>query len=282
MRLHTESLPQRADDGHEWTLQAVLPEHPRATVQWHSALGVASRHYLPFAHELAGHGIAVYLHEWRGIGSSNLRAGRDSSWGYREVLELDMRTSADASARRWPDLPRIIGGHSLGGQLSSCYLALNADAAGTLWLVGSGAPYWRAFPFPARLWLPLAYRYLAWQTRRNGMLPGRRINFGGNEAHGLVMDWYQSAMSGRYAAAGIDVDLDRAMARVSGRLHGIVLRDDWMAPEASTRFLMEKLQAVERHLDILDSHTLGTKAGHFEWMKTPAAVAQRLIARLAL
>lgn len=280
MSLRTESLQQRGPDGHEWTLEAVIPERPRATVQWHSALGVAAKHYRPFARALAEQGLAVHLHEWRGIGSSNLRADRDSNWGYREVLELDMRTSADAIADLWPDLPRIVGGHSLGGQLSSCYLALNNDTASTLWLVGSGAPYWRIFPFPSRLWLPFAYRYLAWQAKRNGMLPGRRLNFGGNEARGLIMDWYRSAMSGHYTANGIDVDLEHALSQVQGRLHGIVLKQDWMAPEASTRFLMDKLRATERHLDILDANALGIEAGHFEWMKKPAAVAQTLVARL--
>ena len=35
---------------------------------------------------LAAQGIAVFVHEWRGNGSSTQRAGRRQDWGYRELL----------------------------------------------------------------------------------------------------------------------------------------------------------------------------------------------------
>src|SRR3546814_2481627 len=95
---------------------------------------------------------------------------------------------------------RVIGGHSLGGQLACCRLALDPQAASAVWLVASGAPYWRAFPPRPRWWLPLVYRFLPWLADACGALPGRRIGFGGNEARGLIRDWSPPALSGRYAA----------------------------------------------------------------------------------
>src|SRR3546814_5672956 len=69
------------------------------------------------------------------------------------------------------DLPRVIGGHSLGGQLACCRLALDPQAASAVWLVASGAPYWRAFPPRTRWWLPLVYRFLPWLADACGALP---------------------------------------------------------------------------------------------------------------
>ena len=44
--------------------------------------------------------LAVFLHEWRGIGSSNMRASRENDWGYREVLaDLAARIAPVAQAR---------------------------------------------------------------------------------------------------------------------------------------------------------------------------------------
>src|SRR3546814_668932 len=86
------------------------------------------------------------------------------------------------------------------GQLACCRLALDPHAASVLWLVASGAPYWRAFPPRTRWWLPLVYRFLPWLADACGALPGRRIGFGGNEARGLIRDWSRTALSGRYAA----------------------------------------------------------------------------------
>ncbi|MFP3813131.1 serine aminopeptidase domain-containing protein, partial [Bacillus sp. SIMBA_005] len=125
------------------------------------------------ADALAVRGVAVALHEWRGIGSSSLRAGRRADWGYRHLLQEDVACSAAALRACVPELPRRIGGHSLGGQLACCRLALEPDAFDALWLVASGAPYWRAFPGPQRWGLPLAYRFMAWLARTNGVLPGR-------------------------------------------------------------------------------------------------------------
>src|SRR3546814_4120976 len=88
-------------------------------------------------------------------GSSALRPGRDHDWGYRERLTADLPASEQAIDSLLPALPRVIGGHSLGGQLACCRLALDPHAASVLWLVASGAPYWRAFPPRTRWWLPL-------------------------------------------------------------------------------------------------------------------------------
>ena len=80
----------QATDGHQWTLLVRQPtEPPRMHLLWLPALGVAARHYLPFAEALAARGVAVYLHEWRGNGSSSLRPSHTQDWGYRELLELD-------------------------------------------------------------------------------------------------------------------------------------------------------------------------------------------------
>ena len=70
------TLPVVADDDHRFDLLARVPAQPRARLLWLPALGVAARHYLPLADALAAHGIAVYLHEWRGNGSSSLRPSR--------------------------------------------------------------------------------------------------------------------------------------------------------------------------------------------------------------
>jgi len=262
-----------AGDGHHFELLAFIPAQPRRTLLWLPALGVAARHYVPFAQALSRRGVAVFLHEWRGQGSSSLRASRRHDWGYRELLCFDVPASEAAVAAALPGLPRANGGHSLGGQLACYRFALQADAAGETWLVGSGAPYWRAFPLPQRLWLPMAYRFLPWLADRAGALPGRRIVFGGNEARGVIRDWGRTAISGRYAAAGLG-ELEAGMAAAAPRIHGVLLADDWLAPESSLRHLLSKLPRARATVDVLDAAALGgAAADHYAWMKSPDAVA---------
>ncbi|WP_235972849.1 alpha/beta fold hydrolase [Luteimonas sp. MC1895] len=270
---HAQStMAIEASDGHRFELLTRIPERPRRSLLWLPALGVAARHYLPVADALAARGVAVFLHEWRGHGSSSLRAGRDCDWGYRELLTLDLPASEAAIAAATPGLPRIAGGHSLGGQLAACRLGLDPAACDALWLAGSGAPYWRAFPRPQRLVLPLAYRALPWLAARAGSLPGRRIGFGGNEARGVMHDWAGTALSGRYATGSLG-DLEPRMATAAVELRTVLFARDWLAPATSLQHLASRFPRARIAGTVLDDAALGVRADHFAWMKSPVPVA---------
>lgn len=267
------TIALEADDGHRFELITRVPRGAARSLLWLPALGVAARHYLPLAEALAARGVAVFLHEWRGHGSSSVRAGRECNWGYRELLQSDMAASEAAVAAAAPGLPRIVGGHSLGGQLAGCRIGLSPAPYAGLWLAGSGAPYWRAFPRRERLWLPLAYRLLPWLAERAGSLPGRRIGFGGNEARGVMRDWAGTATTGHYRAAGVG-DLEPGMAASDVAIRAALFEQDWFAPRGSLDHLLSKFRSARaREVRSFDATTLGVRADHFAWMAAPAAVA---------
>jgi predicted alpha/beta hydrolase len=268
--------PVATGDGHEALLLARIPGSPRSALSWLPALGVAAKHYLPFADALAARGVAVFLHEWRGNGSSNRRATRRCDWGYRELF-ADIAAGEAAIDAHVPGTPRVLGGHSLGGQLACCRLALAPRSARSLWLVASGAPYWRGFPAPTRWWLPFACRFLPWLADRCGALPGHRVGFGGNEARGVIRDWSRTALSGRYAAAGMDFDFERGLAAVEVDARAVVMAHDWLGPPGSLRFLLGKMPAVAARIATLDAIAPGVRADHFGWLKAPDAVVDALL-----
>lgn len=274
------SLALQASDDHAFELLRCLPAQPRARLLWLPALGVAARHYLPLAQALAAGGIAVYLHEWRGNGSSSLRPSREVDWGYRELLEQDLPASqarmADDDAGHGA-LPWIIGGHSLGGQLACLHAARSAPDFQHLWLVASGTPWWRSFPAPRAWLLPLAYRFLPWLAQRQGVLHGRRLGFGGTEARGLIRDWARVGLGNHYAAAGMHEDLEGQLRQVRGHARTVLMADDWLAPQGSMQALLHKLPGLHASTTLLSADALGTRADHFSWMKTPQAVADSLL-----
>lgn len=280
MTLDAHSTSLRAADGHAFALLHCLPAQPRARLLWLPALGVSARHYLPLAQALAAQGIAVYLHEWRGNGSSSLRPSRVQDWGYREILEQDLPASQQLLFQHDQQdrvLPWIVGGHSLGGQLACLHAGRFPADFEHLWLVASGTPWWRSFPAPRGWLLPLAYRFLPWLARRNGVLPGRRLGFGGNEARGLIQDWSRVGLSNRYAAAGMAEDLESQLRLVQGQARAVLMADDWLAPTGSMQALLAKLPDVRVTTSVLDAAMLRTRADHFHWMKAPQAVAQALL-----
>jgi predicted alpha/beta hydrolase len=278
MDLRAVEIPVVVDDGHRFSLYARIPPAPRATLLWLGGMGIAARHFLPFAEAVAARGIAVFAPDWRGLGSSSVRAGRGCDWGYRELLVHDLPACEAAVAQAVPDLPRLLGGHSLGGQLASVRAGLAPGSASALWLVASGTPYWRAFPAGTRWWLPLAYRTLDGIARAYGKLPGRRIGFGGEESRGVMRDWSRTGLGGRYAAARFDVDLELALQRVELPVHAVRMHHDWLAPASSLAALLAKMPQARARIVALDTAAPGIRADHYAWMKQPAATVAALLA----
>jgi len=273
------ALPLRMADGARADLLVFRPEMtPRAAVLWIPALGVAARHYEPLAQALASHGIAVAIHEWRGHGSSDQRASRQNNWGYRTLLGDDLPASLRALAGAFPAAPLYVGGHSLGGQLSTLLASMTGTTLHGIILVASGAPYWRRF----RPWVGLAYVAAPLLARLVGRLPGRQIGFGGNEARGVIEDWARSGRTGRYAARGLPVDLEATLRGVRLPVLALRLRDDWLGPAASLSFLLEKMPDAARTIGVIGPEDLaGIDADHFGWMKMPARIAERVADWLA-
>lgn len=275
--LAPEVVPVEVADGARFELILVMPPDAavRRALLWLPAMGVPARHYLPLTQALAARGVAVAIHEWRGIGSSDRRAGRRTNWGYRELLQHDLIASVVMLADRLPEVSLAVGGHSLGGQLACLYTALHPEQVDGLVLVASGAPYWRVFPHP---WsLRAAFHLAPLLAHLRGHLPGRRLGFAGNEARGVIADWARTGRSGRYAARGMKRDLEAALAALRTPVLAIRLCDDWLVPPASLDWLLGKLpaspvQRVELAADALD----GQRADHFAWMKAPAAVADAI------
>lgn len=269
-----ETLALRMADGATADLLIFLPDGTaRAALLWIPALGVAARHYEAFALALTSHGIAVGVHEWRGHGSSDRRASRRCDWGYRELIGDDLPASLQAFAKATPGAPLHIGGHSLGGQLS-CLLAATAPLpVSGIVLVASGSPYWKRF----KPWVWFAYVAAPLLARIVGRLPGRQIGFGGNEARGVISDWARSGRTGVYAARGLAVDFEAKLRKQRAPVRALRLSDDWLAPQASLDFLMDKMPDAPRTTAVIGrADLMGPLADHFGWMKAPDELARRL------
>lgn len=262
--------PVLASDGHASCLRLHRSGAGAPGLLWLPALGVPAQKYDAFGRALADAGIHCAVHEWRGIGTSSLRARRGIDWGYRELLQRDLPASLAAldGTGRW-----YFGGHSLGGQFAAMAAARQPAACAGLVLLATGVPHASTFSGRQRLGIGLFARVLPPLTALAGYYPGHRLGFAGREAGQLMRDWAATVRSGRYLHYGDAGDLDTALSRLHKPALGIHMAHDWLVPQASLRALMSRLGGGEQRTELFDDTRLGTCADHFGWMRQPGAVA---------
>ncbi|TNJ34728.1 alpha/beta hydrolase family protein [Arenimonas terrae] len=264
-------LPVAAADGHRFRLR----RHGLGArgLFWIPALGVPAQKYDPLSDALAGAGFTTVVHEWRGMGSSSLRAARSRDWGYTELLRHDLAAAITALD---PQVRWAVGGHSLGGQFAAMLAAERAMDWDGLVLAATGLPLAATFPGRQRLGVQLFARVLPALTAVAGYYPGHRLGFAGREAGQVMRDWADTVRSGHYRAYGGALPLDAAMRGMDGPVLALRFSDDWLVPEASLQALLAKLGRGPHTVETFDAARLGATADHFRWMRQPAAVAARI------
>lgn len=260
-------------DRHRFELIHVPASQARARLLFLPGMGLSARQYIGFAQALSRYGIETYIHEWRGIGSSSLRASRALNWGYRELLEQDLLSAVAKIQAHAGDQPLILGGHSLGSQLACLLGALRPQACSGLLILAGGAPYWRAFGGRMRWGLPALFFGMPTIAALVGHYPGRRLGFAGRESRGVIRDWTMSGRSGVYAPAAIDHDLEQAMRKLAVPALSLRMAEDWFVPQSSLDWLQGKLASAVHEQIVLTRDRLSGPADHYRWMREPESSA---------
>lgn len=276
MSIERRRIAVVAPDGARSTLQLHLPIHPRAWLYWVPALGVGIGPNETFADALAQRGIAVAIHEWRGLGSSDRRAARDCDWGYRELLDLDLVAGLVATRHALPGLRGWLGGHSLGGQFALIQAARGGGVDGVL-LVASGQPDWRRFRGARRLGVLVFAAMVAPLTLLVGHFPGTRLRFAGREAGRLMREWAHTCRRGDYRTDDFGEALNEALAAYAGPVLAIRMSQDTLAPPGAIERLRELTpRAVWQVHDFGAERFAKRRPDHFGWLREPAAIADTL------
>ena len=274
-------MPVQTADGTEnsLTIFTAAPGPSAPVVVCWPAMGVSARYYETLAAALAGNGLIAVTADLRGVGRSSVRASSSTNFGYADMISQDMPAVLDAVAAKFPRAPVYFLGHSLGGQLSALFLAANPDdtrVAGLI-LVAASSVYYKGWDFPRWIWIWLGIRLVRGITGILGYFPGHRMGFGGQEAKGVIRDWYHLGVTGKYDIAGQNQPLEEMLGRVDRPVLAITLENDPMAPEKAAGFLTDKLKSAPKTRVHLKTEAFDAeKVTHFSWAKHPGPVVREI------
>ncbi len=260
-------LPIHTEDGHHFELIQISGSAPDCRFLMIPAMGITARQYIPFAKALAEHNVEVFIHEWRGFGSSNQRAKRQCDWGYATLLsDIEASVAAIKIHATEESAPVIIAGHSLGSQLALLALAMHPESFNGYVCIAGGSPYFHVFPWPMSWALKGLFTGMPAIAKLVGHYPGYRLGFAGREARGVMVDWAQSGKTGQYCPANFSKDMETALKNVRAPLLGIRMADDWFVPPDSLTYLLDKCPKAPSCQAVVTRSNPKLKVDHYHWM----------------
>jgi predicted alpha/beta hydrolase len=237
------------------------------------AMGTPATYYEAFCTALQQSGMNVAIADIRGIGSSSIRPSRKCDFGYREIIEQDLNAFVNCIKEHFPESPRILFGHSLGGQLWSLFLSKHPSAASGLATMTSCNVHYQGWPRPARyrvLGMAFILRMLGAAL---GYVPAAKLGFAGTEAKTVIVDWSNNCMNGQYVLANDPTDYETAMATLCKPILAISIEGDNLAPKLSVDKLVTKMKtAIVARMHLVPEAIGLNRPSHFGWAKRPSAV----------
>jgi predicted alpha/beta hydrolase len=171
----------------------------------------------------AGNGLAELISEagyvtiafdFRGHGDSAPFAKDGADWSYDDLVRSDLPAVASCAKGRFPGVPLMVVGHSLGGHVALASQATGALGADALVLVAANV-WMRQLEPSLRLWLAkrAVSESLVLLCRRSGYFPARRLRLGSDdEAARYMASLARTAREGRWTSDDGQVDYG-ALAR---------------------------------------------------------------------
>ncbi|WP_305095362.1 alpha/beta fold hydrolase [Prescottella sp. R16] len=272
-----ETVPIQMPDGTTTPVRLFPGPEGAPVVVIVPGLGIPAGFYDRFAESIVDRGFCAAVGELRGQGDSRPRPNASSTFGYQELVSVDLPAIVEAVHERFDSSTPFLLGHSMGGQLGAMYAARIRGALGGLILVASGSPYYRGFSGARSPGLLLGSAAMSITASVAGFWPGDRLDVGGfgRQSRVLISDWSRFARSGRIEPSGADIDYEERLAQLSVPVLSISIEGDDLAPQQSTENLLRKLSGAS-----VTTWHQPEKLGHNGWIRTPESTVDRIVAWL--
>jgi predicted alpha/beta hydrolase len=183
-----------------FSLSGIIYEYrgnPKAVVQFNIGTGMRKEFYSNLARFLAEQGFIVCLWEYRGMGQSRPMDKAQFSNITMQDWAVDMSEVLDFLEHRYPDWPKLMIGHSIGGQLVGL-MPNHHLLKGMLMLTCSTGTWWH-HTFPYRLKSYYFFNIISPLTVPFwGYLPAKRMKIMEDLPKGLIMEWRSWCNSENY------------------------------------------------------------------------------------
>ncbi len=183
-----QKLKIKCEDGVALAALLFEPKQPKAVVQLNIGTGAKKEFYIPFAKFLVEHNFVVCTFDYRGTCESAPASMKDCTYNYIEYGTQDMPAVMEFLDEKYPTLPKLIVGHSVGGM--NFGLMPNHYKIKGLVAVGSGSGYWRNMFFGYRFQALFFFKiFTPISIALTGYVAAKRFGIMEDLPRNIVRDW---------------------------------------------------------------------------------------------
>lgn len=188
MSISQESVQINCADGVVLHGKLLIPQQPRAIVQFNAGTAAKKEFYLPFLSFLSENGYLCCLWDYRGSGESAPGSLRGCTYTFRDYGMKDMPAVKAFLQQRYPDLPLLLVGHSAGGQ----QVGMMPDLTGVKGLLGIAVStgYAPGMPLGYRLQATFFFRLFSpLSIALSGYVAAKRFGIMEDLPKNVVREW---------------------------------------------------------------------------------------------
>ncbi len=166
----------------------LIPESPKAVIQFNGGTAAKKEFYLPFLEYLSEHNYICCLWDYRGSGESSPASLRDCEYTFRDYGMKDMPAIKEFLTDRFNDLPILLFTHSAGGQQMGFMPNLEGYKGMVAFAVSTG--YFHHLPIGYRMKaLFLFYVFSPLSIFFTGYVNAKKLNIMENLPKNVVKEW---------------------------------------------------------------------------------------------
>lgn len=240
------------------------PRESAPVVMIWPGVNVPAGYFDDFSRALTGAGFNAVVAEQRGQGDSRPR-GAGGGHGFQAVAAEDYPAVSALARQKFPDSPRWLLGHSLGGLIGTMYAARARRNLAGVMLVAAGTGYYK-------LESPVAGAARRVGTSVAARAAARRGHWEGPDGlgavpAGIVRDFDHLVRTGDFNVDGADVDYEARLAGSRIPVLTVSIAADSIVTDRQSRFVGEKFPGEwVTHRRIPDA------LGHNHWILQPEKV----------
>jgi predicted alpha/beta hydrolase len=165
---------------------------------------------------IADAGYVTIAFDFRGHGESGPFARDGADWSYDDLVRSDLPAVVSSAKARFPALPLVVVGHSLGGHVALASQGTGALGADALVLIAANV-WMRHLETSRRRWLAkrAVMESLALLSVRRGYLPVRRLRLGSDDEAGrYIAALTRTVRQGRWTSDDGRLDYGALSSRI--------------------------------------------------------------------